>query len=264
MVNARLERHKKKIENGELLVSTGVYYTDPCIVEQLGTVGYDMMWIDQEHTGFTLEIIRSHIQAAAAADIFSMVRVVDLNPATVKPILEMAPDGVIFPMINTVEAAQQAIASCLYPPKGIRGFGPVRANRFGAVPMDEYIRDAEKCLWRILQIEHVEGVKNLDKILEVPGIDSIVVGPNDLSASLGVLGQYRHPAVMEQMDKIAEICNKHKIPFGVALGYDEDNINDWIRRGASWFAVGADMGYLDIGACQTLEQTRALLSAKKG
>ena len=226
MVNARLERHKKKIENGELPISTGVYYTDPCIVEQLGTVGYDMMWIDQEHTGFTLEIIRSHIQAAAAADIFSMVRVVDLNPATVKPILEMAPDGVIFPMINTVEAAQQAIASCLYPPKGIRGFGPVRAHRFGAVPMDEYIRDAEKCLWRILQIEHVEGVKNLDKI--------------------------------------AEICNKHKVPFGVALGYDEANISDWIRRGASWFAVGADMGYLDMGARQTLEQTRALLNAKKG
>ena len=69
---------------------------------------------------------------------------------------------------------------------------------------------------------------------------------------------------MEQMDKIAEICNKHKVPFGVALGYDEANISDWIRRGASWFAVGADMGYLDMGARQTLEQTRALLNAKKG
>lgn len=263
MKNERLERLKRLFADGGVAICAGVFYTDSLITEQLGTLDFDMIWIDQEHTGFSLEILRSHIQAATLTGKVSIVRMVDCNPSTVKPVLELAPDAVIFPMVNTAEQARTAIQACLYPPEGIRGYGPIRAQRFWTVPMEEYLRDAASCFWRIVQIEHVEAVRNLEEILDVPGIDGVVVGPNDLSASIGLLGQYRHPEVLALMDRIAEVCRRRKIPFGAAVGYDEENIGDWIRRGASWLGIGQDVSYINTGAQLVIDGVQKILSKGK-
>lgn len=258
MINLRLKKLKERIKNGEILVGTAVWLTDAIVSEQLGTLGYDFVWIDGEHSVLSNEQIRAHIMASELTGMATIVRVPDHNPATVKPILEIAPDAVIFPMINTAEEARLAVASCLYPPKGIRGYGPNRAHRFGSIPNDEYLADTEKCFLKIMQIEHVEAVKNLDEILEVEGVDSVVVGPNDLSASIGFLGKYRHPDVLALMDEIGEKCRRHNMPFGVSLGYDEENITEWKRRGISWIEVGGDWSYLNIGAKMNLNDTRKI------
>ena len=263
MINQRLNALKDRIAAGETLVGTGVFLTDPVISEQLGNLGFDFVWIDGEHTVFSNEQIRNHIMAAELAGMATFVRVPDHDPATVKPLLEVAPDAVIFPMVNTAEEARQVVAACLYPPKGVRGYGPLRAHRFGTVPNGEYVADVAGCFWRIMQIEHALAVENLEEILHVEGVDSIVVGPNDLSASIGHLGEYRHPDVMALMDRIGETCRRCGVPFGVSLGYDEQNIRDWVRRGASWIEVGADWGYLQMGAQKNLEDTRRLCQEKE-
>lgn len=264
MINQHLEQLKTKLKNKERLIGTGVWLTDTSVSEHLGTIGFDFVWIDQEHSGFTKEHIRSHILASELSGMVTFVRVTDHNPSTVKPILELAPDGVIFPMVNSAADAENVVAACLYPPDGIRGYGPTRADRFGSIPNEEYVRDVAGTFWRIMQIEHVDGVKNLDEILSVKGVDAIVVGPNDLSASIGLLGQHRHPDVMKLMDKIADTCNRRGVPFGVSMGYHEQNITDWINRGASMLEIGLDHYYLDIGARMVLDGTKQLLSGNGG
>ena len=111
------------------------------------------------------------------------------NPWLIKPVLDLAPAGVIVPMVNSAEEAEAAVAACRYPLKGIRGCGVRRAVRYGKHDFFEYVKDSETNPLVIVQIEHIDAVKNLDKILKVPGIGSICVGPCDLSGSMGILNR---------------------------------------------------------------------------
>lgn len=247
MENIRLETFKESIKDGKIQKGAGVTLSETTITEILGELGFDFLWIDREHSFLSDEEVYRHIQICGLSHMLSFVRVRDHDPATVKPILEMKPDGVIFPMVNTAQEARDLVSACTYPTRGIRGFGPRRAHNFGLINGEEYMNYVDKCFWRIMQIEHIEAVKNLDEILKVEGIDSIVVGPNDLSISMGLFGQYDHHEVVKVMDEIAEKCIDHKIPFGVSV-YDEKNILTWKNRGANWIEVGADWGYLLDGA----------------
>ncbi len=248
MRNERLERLEGMIRRGETPLGCGQIFGEPAITEQLGRNGFDLIWLDQEHTSCTIEQIRLQIQMCELTGMVSLVRVVDHQPSTVKPILEMAPDAVIFPMVNTKEQAEQVVAACLYPPKGIRGFGPMRAHRYGTVPLDEYVRDIDKCFWRIMQIEHIDAVDNLEDILKVEGVSGIAVGPNDLAASMGHLGDTSHPEVVKMMDEIAAVCRKNGTIFGVSIGGKKEDMIAWKERGVSWIEVGLDYAYLNIGA----------------
>ena len=156
-------------------------------------------------------------------------------------------------MIYTAEQARQAVAACTYPPEGIRGFGPRRANRYGTMDTEEYLAQVNQSFLRIMQIEHYQGVEDLEEIMAVPGVDVIMVGPNDLSASLGLLGQTRHPKVMKYFDLLAEKCLKANKPFGVSLcASDEASIRDWIDRGVNLIGCADDLGLVRTGGQQTL------------
>ena len=258
MVNKRLEELKRKCKNGEISIGTAMWLTDSAVTEHLGSLGFDYVWIDAEHSVYTLEHIRTHIMAAELTGMATFIRAIDHNPSNAKSILELAPDAIIFPMVNTAEQARAVIDACLYHPKGTRGYGPSRANRFGMIPNDEYAADAEKCFWKIIQIEHIEAVRNLEEILSVEGVDAILVGPNDLSISMGLFCQFKHPDVLKALDEIAEKCLKHKIPFGVSIGYDEEKINDWKCRGATLMTVGMDYIFMDTGAKIALNGTKQI------
>lgn len=258
MKNERLDRLLDKICHGQTPLGCGQTYAEPAITEQLGRNGFDLIWLDQEHTSCTIEQIRLQIQMSELTGMVSFVRVADHLPSTVKPVLEMAPDGVIFPMVNTRQEAEQVVSACLYPPKGIRGFGPLRANRYGTVPLDEYVRDIDKCFWRIMQIEHIRAVENLEEIIAVEGVSGIVVGPNDLAASIGHLGDTSHPGVTRLMDEIAAICRKNGTIFGVSISGKQEDMIAWKERGVSWIEVGMDYGYIGWGAQHVLDGLRAV------
>lgn len=124
----------------------------------------------------------------------------------------------------------------------------------------EYLERAKREPWVIIQIEHIDAVANLEDILAVEGIDTVVIGSSDLSGSMGLLTQLRHPDVIEVCDQIAATCRKADIPFGVSLLWSEENVRDWIKRGVAWIGVDNDVRYLSSGARTAYEATRRLLA----
>jgi 2-keto-3-deoxy-L-rhamnonate aldolase RhmA len=145
-------------------------------------------------------------------------------------------------MVNSGADAAKAVASCRYPPKGNRGCGVRRGSRYGAMPFDEYLRVSEREPLVIVQIEHRDAVKNLDDILAVNGIDSICIGPYDLSGSFGKLGRINDPEVSAAID---EVCRKARAAgkiIGAAAALDASNFELWRRRGLNWVAIAGDCG----------------------
>ena len=247
-----------RMKKGELIAGTHVTLSDFSISEQMGLLGFEFVWIEGEHSPLDKQNILGHIIACKAGNTAAFVRIPWNDPVLAKPVLEMGPDGMIFPFVRTAEEARAAVAACRYPPKGIRGFGPRRANKYGTQPNAVYIEEVDSSILKIMQIEHIDAVNNLEEIIAVDGVDTIVVGPFDLSGSVDLLGQTRHPDVMALMDTIAEKCRAANMPFGISMPYDKNNITDWIRRGASWMAVGNDSSYIATAGSDTIKTIREI------
>lgn len=251
------EQLRERLRSDRPVIGGHVFFTDPEISELLGYHGFEAVWIDAEHSAFDLNTILGHITACASAGTASLVRVAWNDPVRIKPILEMGPDGIILPMVCTAREARDAVRACTYPLKGVRGFGPRRANRYGALENGEYLENAEKSFLRILQIEHRDAIENLDDILAVEGIDLLICGPNDLSASYGHLCDTRNPEMFPIYDRFAEKCKAAGKPFGVSLGAgDRASIEDWARRGANFIGCGDDISYMSMGCHATFDFLR--------
>lgn len=201
--------------------------------------------------------------AAKGTGVATFVRVAWNDPILVKPILEMDPSCVIFPFIKTASEARKAVKSCLYPPKGIRGFGPRRSIKYGITDIKKYIKKADTEIWKIIQIEHIDAVKNLEEILDVEGVDAIMIGPNDLAASIGYLGQNDHPEVKELMNISAKKIVKSGKPFGVSIGYDPITIKEWIERGVNYIEVGCDVAFLLQSGIQAFKKTKKIFMEER-
>jgi len=259
-----LNRLKEKFAKKELVIGTTISTNCPTNSEILARCGYDFLWIDGEHGAMDNSDIDLHIMAACSTDCAPIVRVRWNDPVIVKPVLDMGPAGIIFPFIRTVEDVKLAVSSCRYPPAGIRGFGPRRANDYTFINGNEYLKSSESEPFIIIQVEHVDAVNNLEDILNVSGLDAIVVGPNDLSGSIGLLGKTRHSEVMKLYDKIAEYCRSKGILFGCATGVgDQEGIKEWINRGANLLAVDWDIGHLAFSGKHSYEVTLGIYNQLK-
>ena len=234
-----LEKFKKKLGK-KLCLGMVITLTDHVVSEVAGDAGFDFTWIDMEHAALNIETTMAHIMAVRGTDCAPFVRVPVNQAWVIKTVLDIAPAGVIIPMVNTAEEAAAAVAACKYPPAGIRGCGVRRATRYGAMPFDEYCKVSESEPIVIIQIEHVDAVKNLDAILKVPGIDSICVGPCDLSGSMGKLNQLDDPEVNAVVD---EVCRK-TLAAGLMLGTAGLSQESCIERGIQWVAVAGDCGMI--------------------
>ena len=163
-------------------------------------------------------------------------------------------------MVNTAEEAANAVAACRYPLAGIRGCGVRRGTRYGAEPFGEYLEKSKNDPMIIIQIEHVKAVENLDGILKVKGIDSICIGPSDLSASMGKLGDFGNKEVEETIDLICEKARKAGVMIGSVSGIE--NIDKWKKRGAKWLAVTGDAGAIFNTAQNTINEIRKIEKEK--
>lgn len=242
---------RKLAEKGKIF-GTNILMRDPVMTEMLASI-YDFLWIDQEHSWLDRGTIIDHLIAARAADAASLVRVPWNDPILSKPILDMGPDAIIFPMIRTAEEARAAISGCAYPPAGIRSWGPVRAADYGLTPALDYIAQSHDRAFKILQIEHMDALKELDAILDVEGVDCICVGPNDLSGSLGKITQTLEPDVVEACDKIAACAAKHNVPLMTSIPYNETAIKQWVDRGTVIFDISSDYTSMLIESQRQLE-----------
>ena len=228
-----------KMRRGEIALGTGISFTDPTATEALSSL-FDFLWIDTEHNALTLETVQAHIMATKGSGATPIVRVPWNDPVLIKPVLDIGAAGIVAPFVRTGEEARLAVSACKYPPEGIRGYGPRRPSQYGRLGGPEFCKAANDAMIVIVQIEDVNGVKNLDDILAVEGLTAIVIGSNDLSASMGYTGQPRHPEVLRVIETvIGKARAAGKFP-GMAVANNADLLVDWANKGAQWLMAGND------------------------
>ncbi|EED35788.1 2,4-dihydroxyhept-2-ene-1,7-dioic acid aldolase [Luminiphilus syltensis NOR5-1B] len=212
---------------------------DSNVAEMAASAGFDWLLIDHEHAPFELADVMAHLRALAPYPVAPVVRPVNNDPALLKKFLEMGVHTFVIPMIDTADQAAACVRALNYPPKGDRGVGSslARAAHWGQV--DGYLENANDEICLIVQAETVTAIRNLDAILEVDGVDGVFLGPSDLAASMGHIGQNTHPDVVESVaNSLGRIREKGRIA-GV-LATDADMIARYRSAGANFVGVSAD------------------------
>lgn len=236
---------KEKIKNGQKTIGMHVSLNDVISARIAGLAGYDFIWVDLEHSNLSLENLLSHIIAIQAGGTDVIVRVPQDDLTFTKKVLEMGPDGIIFPMVKTAEQAKNLIGSTLYPPYGTRGFGPQHAIKFGFEDVLEYVDNTCDNMCRFIQIEHVDAVNNLEEIIQNPYIDGYIFGPNDLSGSIGELCRVFHDSTTELIKKSVDIMKAADKYIGLSTGdISEKTLQYWHDMGIDMISAGADFEYL--------------------
>jgi 4-hydroxy-2-oxoheptanedioate aldolase len=235
----------------------GVYMQLPSapVAALLARAGFDWLWIDMEHGPIGPETVYSMIQATSGTETVPVVRVPWNLHWLAKPVLDMGAMGIIMPLVTTKEEAEQAVRALRYPPEGVRGFGPSLAALRWGLPVPEYVKVANQEILAILLIEHIDAVDRIEEILSVPGVDLVMIGPFDLSGSMGMLGQVKDPKVEEAVDKVLAAAKKAKIPAGI-IALSPEDIRRRLQQGFQFLIVGTDTGFLTAGAKSILGQIR--------
>ena len=249
-------RLRQRLESGRTCIGICLALTDPQVSEMLGDIGYDFTWIGMEHSPFSIETGLAHVMAVRGTDCAPLVRVPSHDPVLIKPILELAPAGIVVPRVQTAEDVRTAVAGCRYPPDGARGYGPVRAAVYHGMRQPTYLESVEASPLVFVQIEDIEAVINIDEILSVDGLGGVILGPNDLSGSMGMLGNITAPEVVEAMDRVLERAQAAGKPAGLATGYDAESFGTWLDKGVRLIALNTDFGNLVAESRRVLDAAR--------
>ena len=249
-----LEVFLDSIEKGKICIGCCITFTDPAVTEIAAEAGFDFCWIDGEHGILDRQTAMLHIMALKGTGCAPFFRVPACNHTEIKKVIDLAPAGIIVPMIMNEKDAQYAVEACRYPLQGNRGCGMRRGTCYGTMPLDEYWKRSHTDPLVILQIEHIEAVRNLDRILAVPGINSILIGPYDLSCSMGHPGEWDNPEVTEALDTI---CSKTRAA-GILLGaYAEADLDKYLNtRKIQYIACINDTGALMSGYKAKIAEVR--------
>lgn len=235
----------EKIKKDSPLIGTLITLASPEVAEIFSLSGFDWLFIDMEHGTLSTSDVQRNIQAIKN-DCLAIVRVPENSSVWIKKALDTGCDGIIIPQVNTVEDAKKAVNAAKYPPLGARSVGITRAHTYG-ISFQEYVKTANEKVALIIQIEHIDGVNNLQDILKVKGIDGVLIGPYDLSGSINVLGEVLNKPVQEAISKIKKLCKVKDIPFGIFV-MNAELAKKEINDGCSFIAVGIDTVLLANGA----------------
>jgi 2-keto-3-deoxy-L-rhamnonate aldolase RhmA len=225
------------------------------IAEILGRAGFDWVCADLEHGDFDSASLAAVFRALEGTGAVPFARVQQNDTLQIRRVLDMGAAGVIVPLVDDSDAARRAVAAARYPPAGRRGFAYVRANAWG-VDFDTYTATANRDVVVIVMIESRSAVENIDAILEVDGVDGVLVGPYDMSGSYGVIGQTSHPLVKNACRHVASACHAHGKSAGLHIVVpDEDRVRAALDDGFTFLALGMDTVFLTAGATQALVHT---------
>jgi len=239
------------LKEGKPAVGTWLNLGSPLAAEWLAHLGWDWLNIDQEHGAIDVTLLQSLLQAISTTDTIPLVRVPWADPQAIKRALDAGAYGLFIPTIETREEAELCVWAMKYPPDGRRGLGGSRRTLYGGA---DYVQHANEEILVILMIETAKGVKNADDILSVRGVDACFVGPNDLSASLGLKPSLDpdDPIYDEALEKILAACKRH----GIAPGLHTPNAeacNKRIDQGWQLIAVSGDGGFMASAAQRELQ-----------
>jgi 2-keto-3-deoxy-L-rhamnonate aldolase RhmA len=250
---------RRKLHAGEVCLGTWVDSSDPCIVELLCGSGYDFILIDAEHGALTIETVQRDIMATKGSGVTPLVRVAWNDAVLIKQVLDSGAGGILVPLVRTAAEAERAVAACLYPPQGVRGFGPRRPSNYER-DCEEYIAGANDSVVIWVQIEHVDAVANIEAIVRTPRLDGVIVGSNDLSGSMGLLGQPRHPQVLAAIERVIAAAKEAGTPVGIAGPSEPDITLRWLRAGMQFITLGSAAGMLSEASDAAVRGVRGLLA----
>lgn len=233
---------RRRIHAGEVILGTFVAIPNCEVVEIIGGAGFDFVVLDGEHGPMALNPLEEMVRSTETSNLASLIRVPDNRPVQIASALDRGATGVQIPHISSSEAAQAAVWAAKFTPEGGRGLNPfVRAGDYFTIPTAEFCARSNDAVVVALQVEGQEGVRNLDGIIEIPGFDIVFVGPFDLSQSLGVPGNVRHPDVIQAVRNAVEMAGRH----GKVVGTFANSIEDacfWVQQGIKIMYYGTDTG----------------------
>lgn len=245
---------KTKLRNGECCIGAQLGLTDPAVVEIFGSAGYDWISVDIEHAPHTVETLKLMLQAAEGTKAVVLARPSKLDYDEIGRYLDMGSPGVMCPFINGGEQAARLVEFCCYPPQGRRGWGPRRAVDYG-FGADEYLAKANAAMLCLPIIETPAAVERIDEIVRIDGINAVVVGPMDLSMSLGCFKKFDDPLFTSAFETIRAACRRHGKVMGTGC-YSLDFAKECARQGDGLLLIASDDGYLAAESRRCLGEVR--------
>jgi len=235
---------KEKLKNNQLTIGSWITIANSAVVEIMATANFEWLCIDMEHTSIDLASAQMLITTIQANGMKALVRVSKNEEVIIKKVLDMGADGIIVPMVKNEAQAKEAVSYAKYPPNGKRGVGLYRAQGYGTT-FAEYKKWVDEEIVIIAQIEHIEAVNNIEEIINTNGIDGTIVGPYDLSASMGYSGEFNREDVKEAIKKVEIACKKSNKPYGFhVIESDPAKLQQRIDEGCTFLAYSLDFFFL--------------------
>lgn len=235
---------KKKLRRKTVTVGSWITIGHTAIAEIMAQAGFDWLAIDMEHSAITLHEAQQLIQIIELCGVTPLVRVGENSPYLIKRVMDAGAHGVIVPMVNTKEEARNAVHAVKYPPFGIRGVGLARAQGYG-MDFEGYKNWVRQNSVVIVQIEHIKAIENLEDILSTEGVDGFFVGPYDLSGSLGIPGQLKHPKIIKLLEEVMRVSQRHTvIPGFHVVQPDVEGVAMKIKEGYKFIGYSLDTLFL--------------------
>lgn len=244
---------KMRLRRKETIIGSLVTLPSADIAEIMSMVGWDYLWIDTEHTTIDTAQAQMLIQSVGGR-CPCIIRVPEIKEVWIKKALDIGCDGIVVPQIRSAEDARRVVEWSYYPPMGKRSMGVSRAHGYG-MSFEEYVENVNDELVIVLQIEHIDAVDDINSILEVSGIDALLIGPLDLSGSLGVAGKTDDPKVQETIGRVKRACLEVEMPIGI-FTTDPRSVKDKLEEGFSLIALSMDASFMWQAAQSALDRAR--------
>jgi len=231
---------KQKLKEGRITFGSWITLAHTAIAEIMAKSGFEWLAIDMEHSVIGIQDVEPLIQVIEASGCVPLVRLSSNDPVLTKRVMDAGAYGVIVPMVNTRDDAERAVRSVKYPPEGERGVGLYRAQGFG-VSFEQYKDSINQESLVIVQIEHKDAVENIHSILSVKGVDGLIIGPYDISGSLGVMGELDHPLVKQAREKVLSAAKAAKVAAGIHVVHPSlDEVKNRLNEGFRLIAFSTD------------------------
>jgi 4-hydroxy-2-oxoheptanedioate aldolase len=249
---------KERLRTGRRTVGTFIQIAHPVMTEFVGRLGFDYVLIDSEHAAMHIETVQSMLQSLAATPTYGVVRIPTISREYIATTLDAGADAILVPQVRTPEDVAAIQNAALYPPEGKRGIGPGRATGFG-LRIFEKKSAPNKDTVVIIQIETKEALQNLDSILAFEFFDMVFVGPGDLSMNLGVFGEFSHPLLVEQVERVLMKAREYEKKVGIFAGNVEMAVR-WLKQGVDLVTLNSELGLMAQYIGTSLKELEAALS----
>ena len=232
---------KLKLKRGQPSIGSWIASAHVSVAEVLAGAGFDWIAVDMEHSNIVLSDLPALFAAMERLGTQPLVRLPENDPSMARRVMDTGAAGVIVPMVNSRKDAERVVEAVKYPPAGRRGVGIARAHGYGR-SFKEHVKKSNDRVLVVAQIEHIDAVRNIEGIFSVPGIDAYLIGPYDMSGSLGIPGELNHPSVEAAKEKVLKAAKGKKIVPGIHLVHpNEAELERALKLGYRFIALSSDI-----------------------